>query len=479
MAVPYTFGSATAAIPLSNLDSNFSTTITLGNTAIQLGNTVTTLNNMTLANATISSGNVTLTNVTVTTANVTTGNITTLVVGSGGIKSSGNVVVGTTTDFTSATVPGAMEVAGYGIYPYVNKGTTNTTDYTGFNWYTPTAFAGNNGASTQTIHAYGSVLNIKNDGTGGTNAVVGNGFNALVNVESSASTARLTIRGLNLNIGRSQAADLSTNASNLITGSLMSVGHFVGTSSTISTTSVYGYNTTNSNNGGNITTQAPHIITCSVGGASANTTVTTNAYNVLLNGFNVGAATGSTATVTTGANFYASGATIAATGTVTTFYGLYLGASTVTGTLTNNYGVYQADTAAKNYFGGNVGIGTASPTQKLTVNGNINLSSSSTYFQSGTSNLGFGATTSVSTSATTIYASSFSALTILWVSGNDGANYFLDNVALYSGGAVKTISSTIIAGTPLVRTYSNVGNNIALAMASGTYTIKVVPIEIA
>ena len=61
MAVPYTFGSATAAIPLSNLDSNFSTTITLGNTAIQLGNTVTTLNNMTLANATISSGNVTIT----------------------------------------------------------------------------------------------------------------------------------------------------------------------------------------------------------------------------------------------------------------------------------------------------------------------------------------------------------------------------------------------------------------------------------
>ena len=48
MAVPYTFGSATTSIPLSQLDSNFATTITLGNTAIQLGNTVTTLNNMTL-----------------------------------------------------------------------------------------------------------------------------------------------------------------------------------------------------------------------------------------------------------------------------------------------------------------------------------------------------------------------------------------------------------------------------------------------
>ena len=81
MPVPYTFGTATAAIPLSQLDSNFSTAITIGNTAVQLGNTVTTLNNMTLANVTISSGNVTLTNVSVTTANVSgTANVSSLVV---------------------------------------------------------------------------------------------------------------------------------------------------------------------------------------------------------------------------------------------------------------------------------------------------------------------------------------------------------------------------------------------------------------
>ena len=55
MAVPYVFGTATTAIPLSQLDSNFNTTITLGNTAIQLGNVVTTLNNITLSNATVSS----------------------------------------------------------------------------------------------------------------------------------------------------------------------------------------------------------------------------------------------------------------------------------------------------------------------------------------------------------------------------------------------------------------------------------------
>ena len=56
MAVPYTFGSATTSIPLSQLDSNFATVITMGNTGVQLGNTITTLNNMTMANVTISSG---------------------------------------------------------------------------------------------------------------------------------------------------------------------------------------------------------------------------------------------------------------------------------------------------------------------------------------------------------------------------------------------------------------------------------------
>jgi hypothetical protein len=64
MAVPYTFGTATAAIPLSQLDTNFATAITLGNTAVYLGNTTTSIGNLTLTNATISSGSVTITDVT-------------------------------------------------------------------------------------------------------------------------------------------------------------------------------------------------------------------------------------------------------------------------------------------------------------------------------------------------------------------------------------------------------------------------------
>ena len=76
MAVPYTFGSATSAIPLSQLDNNFATTITLGNTAIQLGNTVTTLNNMTYANVTISSVASTFPNSYLANSTTTLGNAT-------------------------------------------------------------------------------------------------------------------------------------------------------------------------------------------------------------------------------------------------------------------------------------------------------------------------------------------------------------------------------------------------------------------
>ena len=61
MGVPYTFGTATTSIPLSNLDANFNTPVTIGSTTVGLGNTVTTVANLTLTNATISSGNVTVT----------------------------------------------------------------------------------------------------------------------------------------------------------------------------------------------------------------------------------------------------------------------------------------------------------------------------------------------------------------------------------------------------------------------------------
>lgn len=53
MAVPYIFASATSTIPLSQLDANFATGITLGNTTVYLGNTTTSIGNLTLTNTTV------------------------------------------------------------------------------------------------------------------------------------------------------------------------------------------------------------------------------------------------------------------------------------------------------------------------------------------------------------------------------------------------------------------------------------------
>jgi len=52
--VPYTFGTATTSIPLSQLDADFNTPVTIGSTTVGLGNTVTSLaglSNVTTTNA--------------------------------------------------------------------------------------------------------------------------------------------------------------------------------------------------------------------------------------------------------------------------------------------------------------------------------------------------------------------------------------------------------------------------------------------
>ena len=58
MTIPYTFANATTAIPLAELDSNFASPITLGNVAMTLSNTYTSIGNLTLNNVTINSGTI-------------------------------------------------------------------------------------------------------------------------------------------------------------------------------------------------------------------------------------------------------------------------------------------------------------------------------------------------------------------------------------------------------------------------------------
>ena len=74
MAVPYAFATATGSLPLSQLDANFSTGIVIGNTTVTLGDTITTINNLTLANVTVTSAsfsNVTLSGTTTVSGNTT------------------------------------------------------------------------------------------------------------------------------------------------------------------------------------------------------------------------------------------------------------------------------------------------------------------------------------------------------------------------------------------------------------------------
>ena len=104
MPVPNTFANATTSIPLSQLDNNFATPITIGNTAVQLGNTVTTLNNMTLPNVTISSVATTFPNNYLANSTATLGNATITLGGT--TTSVGNLTLtnGTYTNYTESVV---------------------------------------------------------------------------------------------------------------------------------------------------------------------------------------------------------------------------------------------------------------------------------------------------------------------------------------------------------------------------------------
>ena len=130
ITIPYTFGTATAAIPLSNLDSDYQTvyyavngigngtvalanvqvtgvgttfpnnylansSVTIGNTAVALGSTAATVGNVTLTNVTISSVASTFPNNYLSNTSVTLGN-TALTLGST-VTSVGNATVANVT----------------------------------------------------------------------------------------------------------------------------------------------------------------------------------------------------------------------------------------------------------------------------------------------------------------------------------------------------------------------------------------------
>ena len=186
MAVPYTFGTATAAIPLSQLDSNFATAITIGNTAVQLGNTVTTLNNMTLANVTISSGTITITNVAVTTANVSgTANISTLVV-------VGNETVGGNTTITGNITAANANVTSNLV---LSGGTANSVAYLNTTKVLTTGSALTFDGSQLAVNAASGGINMLVSSSGNTGLRVvggtGAGLGSYLSLQAQGSNAAL------------------------------------------------------------------------------------------------------------------------------------------------------------------------------------------------------------------------------------------------------------------------------------------------
>jgi len=213
MAVTYTFSTQSGSIPLAQLDANFATPITIGNTSVQLGNTITTLNNITLANTTISSGNVTLTNVSVTTANVTTANITNAVIGTANVTTA-NITSGvittaniTTGNVSTLTLGNALAVTSGGTGVTSSTGTGSVVLSNSPTLVTPalgTPTSGNLTSCTSLPLSTGvtGTLPTTNGGTGLTSFTSGGVVYASSGSALSTGSA-LTFDGTNLGIGTS------------------------------------------------------------------------------------------------------------------------------------------------------------------------------------------------------------------------------------------------------------------------------------
>ena len=148
--VPNIFGNAATAIPLTQLDANFNTTATLGNTAIGLGNTTTSVGNLTLTNVTIVSGTSLVGNVTIGNTTVGLGNTATSI---------GNLAL------NNATIENIQEPAN--VVAFAATGTINMdilsnvvmvlTSNAAANW--TVNFRGNAGTTFNNAVAVGNAIN--------------------------------------------------------------------------------------------------------------------------------------------------------------------------------------------------------------------------------------------------------------------------------------------------------------------------------
>ena len=192
MAVPYTFANRTSSIPLSDLDSNFSTPVTLGSTSVQLGNTAASVSDLGLANVSITSGTAVLSSANATTADFATANITTA-----------NITNLNITLFTPS-----------------NVSTTNIT-------YTGTLTGGNGVINIDTGKIYKKADGNVGFSTTNPAAIVDVNGNALINgmtVGRGGNTSTST----NLSVGAAALANVTTGIRNNAIGSNALTAHTTG-----------------------------------------------------------------------------------------------------------------------------------------------------------------------------------------------------------------------------------------------------------
>jgi hypothetical protein len=127
--------------------------------------------------------------------------------------------------------------------------------------------------------------------------------------------------------------------------------------------------------------------------------------------------------------------------------------------------------------GGNVGIGTTNPTFKLEVAGVVRIQDTLSFTNGDSGQAIFtNNSTAVSVSTTTALGSAFAmggsgAFVIVY--GSQSTNVFIDTIIAANSGTPVVLSSTTVLGSPSARTYSTASNRLQLAMASGTYDVRI------
>ena len=236
MSVPYTFATATGSIPLSQLDANFATGVTIGNTSVQLGGTITNLNNMSLANVAITSVNTLFPNGYLANSNVVLGT-TTITLGSTVTSVDGLTLSNVTISSGNVTISN-VSVSNFSATTANVSGTANISNLVVIGNET---VGGNTTVTGNITAAKGTFTSANVSGTANvsTLAVVSNvtiGGNATVTGNVSMNVATITTANVS---GTANVSTLVVTQNQTLLGNISVTGNV--TASSFTSTSTFGF----------------------------------------------------------------------------------------------------------------------------------------------------------------------------------------------------------------------------------------------